>query len=73
MLYQAGMLCLQEAHPTRAARGKHGLTRLFFKVMKKLGAFFHDGHVCCEVGIKDIIEAQFAHGGNHATHCGFFL
>ncbi len=71
--HQLRVAGLKEAHPPGAARGEHGLAGVLLQVVQQFGAFFHDGHVGREVGVEDVVEAQRAHGGNHAAHRCLFV
>ncbi len=55
------VIFLHEIDPGRAAaRDERQLVRLFGEAVDELSAFFHNGDVCTEVGIKDRVKAQAA-------------
>ena len=36
-----------------------------FDAVQQLVRLFHDGQVCAEVDVEDLVEAEHAHGGEH--------
>ena len=67
LVHELGIVRLAEPHPAGAAGGEHReflfrsavlcLCR-FFDLLEELAGLLHDGQVCGEVGVKDIIEAD---------------
>ena len=55
---------LVEIHPCRAAGCHYGQLDVLVSAKESLepvedfGPFFHDGKVCAEVGVKDVVEAK---------------
>ncbi len=59
------IVMLAEVDPSGGAGGDHGESAAVLYSAEKLGAFFHDGEVCAEVGIEYLIEAESAESSCH--------
>ena len=57
------------AYPARAAGSEHrpNVFVAFGKAFQKFAAFFHNGYICCEVGVEYIVEANLFESSNHHT------
>ena len=52
-------------YPTGRAGGDHRKNAAVFHSVKELGALFHDGEVCAEIGIINFFEAESSEGCDH--------
>ncbi len=59
------IVMLAEVDPSGRAGGDHGESAAVLYSAEKLGAFFHDGKVCTEVGVKYLIKAKSAKSSSH--------
>ena len=58
-------IVLAELNPPWRARGNHRQYAAILYAIQEFGRLFHDGEVSAEVGIKYLVKAEAAQGGNH--------
>jgi len=61
------MIDFQIVDPSRRTGSEHRQFPAGFQSVDKLGAFFHDRQVGREVGIDDLVDAEFLERGEHLT------
>ena len=72
--YECRIFFAYIAYPARAAGGEHRpcVFVAFSQAFQKFAAFFHNGYICCEVGVENIIEANLFKSSNHHAFSELF-